>query len=81
MNEKIKKQTNKSSYIIELDAFKDGIKNGLTSKEIIEEFKKQNINNPWTRKPFKESAIRRLINDKYGGYKNYIIEHLNKTNL
>jgi ACT domain-containing protein len=46
MNEKIKKQTNKSSYIIELDAFKDGIKNGLTSKEIIEEFKKQNINNP-----------------------------------
>ncbi len=46
INKNNTKKPNRSSYIIGLDAFKEGIKNGLTSKQIIEEFNKNNILNP-----------------------------------
>jgi hypothetical protein len=48
---------------------------------MIEEFSKHNIFNPWTRKPYKESAVRRVINEKYGGYREYILNSMNKTNV
>jgi hypothetical protein len=77
-NTKTKKN---NSYILELDTFKNGIKNGLTSKQIIEEFNKKNINNPNTGKPYNEAAIRRLINENYGGYKNYILETMRRKEI